>query len=104
MTNRIGGQKFRTTGRPPDRDWMDQGKELLRKLRAILTPVVPAPARAPEPSAMYKLVQLLIGELAENRPVPPAPPALVEPTKLGNDVSNVFQRKTVAVPTPTGTT
>ena len=23
MTNRIGGQNFPTTGRPPDRDWMD---------------------------------------------------------------------------------
>ena len=59
---------------------MDQGKELLRKLMAILTSVVPAPARAPEPSAMYKLFQLLIGELAENRLVPPAPPAPAEPT------------------------
>ena len=28
---------------------VDQSKELLRKLVAILTPVVPAPARAPEP-------------------------------------------------------
>ena len=93
MTNRIGGQKFRTTGRPPDRDWMDQGKELLRKLRAILTPVVPAPARAPEPSAMYKLVQLLIGELAENRPVPPAPPPPVEPTKLETMCQTYFRGK-----------
>ena len=93
MTNRIGGQNFRTTGRPPDRDWMDQGKELLRKLRAILTPVVLAPARALEPSAMYKLVQLLKGELAENRPVPPAPPAPVEPTKLETMCQTYFRGK-----------
>ena len=89
MTNRIG-QKFRTTGRLSDRDWMDQGKELLRKLRAILTPVVPAPARAPEPSAMYKLVQLLIGELAENRPAPRAP---VAPTKLETMCPTYFRGK-----------
>ena len=59
MTNRIGlssreNQNFPTTGRPPDRDWMDDGKELLRKLVAILTLVVPTPVRAPEPSAMDK--------------------------------------------------
>ena len=90
MTNRIGGTQFRTTGRPPDRDWMDQGKELLRKLMPILTPVVPASARAPEPSAMYKLVQLLIGELAENRPVPPAP---AEPTKLETMGQTYFRGK-----------
>ena len=61
MTNRIESSSrknktFPTTGRPPDRDWMDDGKELLRKLVAILTPMVPAPARAPEPSTMDKLV------------------------------------------------
>ena len=70
---------------------VDHGKELLRKLGAILIPVVPAPARAPEPSAMDKLVQLLIGKFAKNKAVPPAHPAPAEPTKS-------------AVPTPTGTT
>ena len=54
---------------------VDQSKELLRKSVAILTPVVPAPARAPEPSSMDKLVQLLIGKFAKNKPVPLAPPA-----------------------------
>ena len=49
---------------------------------AMLTPVVPASVRAPEPSAMYKLAQLLIGESAKNRPAPLAPPAPAEPTKL----------------------
>ena len=48
---------------------VDHGKELLRKLVAILTPVVPAPARAPEPSSMDMLVQLLIGKFAKNKPV-----------------------------------
>ena len=38
---------------------IDQSKELLKKLLAILTPAVPAPTRAPEPSSMDKLVQLL---------------------------------------------
>ena len=61
---------------------VDQSKELLKKLLAILTPVVPALARAPEPSLMDKLVQLLIGKFAKNKPVPPAPPAPAEPTKL----------------------
>ena len=44
-------------------------------------------------SAMYKLVQLLIGELSENRPVPPAPPALVEPTKLETMCQTYFRGK-----------
>ena len=61
---------------------VDQSKELLKKLLAMLTPAVPAPARAPEPSSMDKLVQLLAGKLAKNTPVPPAPPAPAEPMKL----------------------
>ena len=64
---------------------------------AILTPVVSAPARAPEPLAMYKLVQLLIGELAENIPVPPAPPAPAEPTKLETMCQTYFRGKQSAV-------
>ena len=35
---------------------VDDSNELLRKLVAILTPVAPAPARAPEPSVMDKLM------------------------------------------------
>ena len=58
---------------------VDQGKELFRKLVAILTPAVPAPARAPEPSSMDKLIQLLIGKFAKNKLAPPVP---AEPTKL----------------------
>ena len=58
---------------------VDQSKELLKKLLAVLTPAVPAPARAPEPSPMDKLIQLLIGKIAKITPAPPAP---AEPTKL----------------------
>ena len=98
MTNQVGSsprenQKFPTTGRPADRDWMDNGKELLRKLVTILTPVVPAPARAPEPSAMDKIVQLLIGKFAENKQVPPAPPTPAEPTKLETMLQTYFRGK-----------
>ena len=38
----------------------DASNELRRKLVAILTPVAPAPARAPELSVMDKLAQLLM--------------------------------------------
>ena len=72
---------------------VDHGKELLRKLVTMLTPVVPAPARAPEPSAMDKLVQLLIGKFAKTKPVPPAPPAPAEPTKLETMLRMYFRGK-----------
>ena len=49
---------------------VDQSKELLKKLLAVLTPAVPAPARAPKPSPMDKLIQLLIGKIAKtDRPL-----------------------------------
>ena len=69
---------------------VDQSKELLKKLLAILTPVVPAPARVPEPSSMDKLVQLLAGKLAKNTPVPPAP---AEPMKLETMLRTYFGGK-----------
>ena len=72
---------------------VDQSKELLKKLLAILTPAVPALARAPKPSSMDKLVQLLIGKFAKKSPVPPAPPALVEPTKLETMLRTYFGGK-----------
>ena len=62
----------------PERS-VDDSNELLRKLVEILTPVAPAPARAPEPSVMDKLVQLLMEKVATRKPVSPAP---AEPTKL----------------------
>ena len=86
---------------------VDQSKELLKKLLAILTPAVPAPARTPEPSSMDKLVQLLIGKFAKNTLVPPASPAPAEPTKLETMLRTYFGGETVAksaVSTPTGTT
>ena len=58
---------------------VDQSKDLLKKFLAILTPAVPAPARAPELSSMDKFVQLLAGRLTKHTPVPPAP---AEPMKL----------------------
>ena len=69
---------------------VDQSKELLKKLLAILTPAVPALARAPEPSSMDNLVQLLIGKFAKNTPAPPAP---AEPTKLETMLRTYFGGK-----------
>ena len=54
----------------------DASNELLRKLVAILTPVAPAPARAPEPSVMDKLAQLLMEKFTAGKPVCPAPTEL----------------------------
>ena len=66
---------------------VDQSKELLKKLLAVLTPAVPAPARTPEPSPMDKLIQLLIGKIAKNKPAPPAPAEL---TKLETMLQKYF--------------
>ena len=68
----------------------DASNELLRKLVAILTPVAPAPARAPEPSVMDKLAQLLMKKFTAGKPVCPAPteleklPAYFEEKQLPN--------------------
>ena len=93
MANRSDGQNFSTTGRPPDGCWIDEVRVVLRKLMAMSTPVVPVSVKAPEPSALYKLTQLLRSELAKNRPVPPAPPTLAEPTKIGRLGQTYFRRK-----------
>ena len=69
---------------------VDQSKELLKKLLAVLTPAVPAPARAPEPSLIDKLIQLLIGKIAKMTPAPPAP---AEPTKLETMLRMYFRGK-----------
>ena len=69
---------------------VDQSKELLKKLLAIL---IPAPARALEPSSMDKLVQLLIGKFAKDTPIPPVPPAPAEPTKLETMLRTYFGGK-----------
>ena len=52
---------------------VDQSEELLKKILAVLTPVVSPPAKAPELSPMDKLVQLLLLETAKSNPVPLAP-------------------------------
>ena len=69
---------------------VDHSKELLKKLLAVLTPAVPAPAKAPEPSPMDKLIQLLLGKIAKNKPAPPAP---AEPTKLETMLRTYFEKK-----------
>ena len=69
---------------------VDDSNELLSKLVAILTPVAPAPARAPEPSVMDKLVQLLMEKFAKSKPVSPAP---AEPKKLETRLQTYFKEK-----------
>ena len=58
---------------------VDQNEELLKKVLAVLTPMVSSPARAPDLSPMDKLVQLLLSETARREPAPPTqaePPGL----------------------------
>ena len=52
---------------------VDQSEEVLKKLLAVLTPMAPPPARAPDLSPMDKLVQLLLSETAKREPAPPTP-------------------------------
>ena len=66
---------------------VDQSEELLKKLLALLTPIVSPPARAPELSPMDKLVQLLLSETAKRKPVPPTP---VEPPGLETLLQTYF--------------
>ena len=77
-----------TVNRP--KSSVDDNNELLRKLVAILTPVAPAPSRVPEPSAMNKLVQLLMEKFAKIKPVSPAP---AEPIKLETRLQTYFKEK-----------
>ena len=60
--------------------FVDQMEELLKRLLTVLTSAVPTPAKTPETSPMDKLVQLLLSETAQRKPVPPVPaePAGVE--------------------------
>ena len=60
----------------PENKLEDASNELLRKLVAILTPVAPSPARAPEPSVMDKLAQLLMEKFTAGKPACPAPTEL----------------------------
>ena len=76
---------------------VDQNKELLKKLLAVLTPAVPAPARVPEPSPMDKLIQLLIVKIAKITPAPPAP---AEPTKLETMLRTYFKKNSHQASSP----
>ena len=67
---------------------VDDTNELLRKLVEMLTPGATATARAPEPSVLDKLVQLLTEKAATRKPVMPAP---VEPTKLETRLQTFFE-------------
>ena len=58
---------------------VDDTNELLRKLVEMLTPRATSTARAPEPSVLDKLVQLLTEKVAARKPILPAP---TEPIKL----------------------
>ena len=69
---------------------VDQSKELLKKLLAVLTLAVPAPAKALEPSPMDKLIQLFLGKIAKITPDPPAP---AEPKKLETMLRTYFGGK-----------
>ena len=58
---------------------VDDTNELLRKLVEMLTPGANPTVKAPEPSVLDKLVQLLTEKVAARKPVLPVPK---EPTKL----------------------
>ena len=62
----------------PERS-VDDTNELLRKLLEMLTPGANPTVKAPEPSVLDKLVQLLTEKVAARKPVLPVPK---EPTKL----------------------
>ena len=70
---------------------VDDSNELLRKLVEMLTPGATSTARAPEPSVLDKLVKLLTEKAATRKPVSPA---AGRTDKVGNEVTNLFRRKT----------
>ena len=71
----------------PERS-VDDTNELLRKLVEILTPGATSTARAPEPSVLDKLVQLLTEKAATRKPVSPASE---EPIKLETRLQTLFE-------------
>ena len=70
----------------PERS-VDDTNKLLRKLVEMLTPGATSTARAPEPSVLDKLVQLLTEKAATRKPVLPAP---AEPIKLETRLQTFF--------------
>ena len=75
----------------PERS-VDDSNELLRKLVEMLTPGATSTARAPEPSVLDKLVQLLTEKAATRKPVSPAP---AEPTKLETRLQTFFEGRQI---------
>ena len=75
----------------PERS-VDDSNELLRKLVEMLTPGATSMARAPEPSVLDKLVQLLTDKAATRKPVSPAP---AEPTKLETRLQTFFEGRQI---------
>ena len=71
---------------------VDDSNELLRKLVEMLTPGATSTARAPEPSILDKLVQLLTEKAATRKPVSPAP---AEPTKLETRLQTFFEGRQI---------
>ena len=75
----------------PERS-VDDSNKLLRKLVEMLTPGATSTARAPEPSVLDKLVQLLTEKAATRKPVLPAP---AEPTKLEMRLQTFFEGRQI---------
>ena len=73
----------------PERS-VDDTNELLRKLVDMLTPGANPTVKAPEPSVLDKLVQLLTEKVAARKPVLPVP---TEPTKLETRLQTFFEGK-----------
>ena len=86
---------------------VDQSKELLKKLLAILTPAVPAPARGAGAVVNGQVSSTTGRETREKHTGPSGPSGAGRADEVGNDAPNVFRGETVAksaVPTPTGRT
>ena len=69
---------------------MENTNELLKKLVNMLTPGANTTMKAPEPSALDKLVHLLRGKVAERKP---ALPATQEPTKFETRLQSFLDSK-----------
>ena len=73
----------------PERS-VEDTNELLRKLVDMLTPGANTTVKAPEPSTLDKLVQLLTEKVAARKPALPEPQ---EPTKLETKLQNFLENR-----------
>ena len=73
----------------PERS-VEDTNELLRKLVEMLTPGANTTVKAPEPSVLDKLVQLLTEKVAARKPALPAPK---EPTKLETRLQSFLENR-----------